>query len=86
MGRWFLREGTGQGPKPYNWWWWIAGDQVSITHGRYDQGANFDDVSSFFPWEMDNAIQYINLGYGAQAPKVVMLYCIFSSFCVVFKF
>ena len=34
-----------------------------------DQGPDFDDMSSFFPWEIDDAIQYINLGYGAQAPK-----------------
>ena len=26
-------------------------------------------MSSFFPCEIDDAIQYINLGYGAQAPK-----------------
>ena len=43
-----------------------------------DQGPDFDDMSSFFPCEIDDAIQYINLGYGAQ--------CIPSSFCVVFKF
>ena len=33
------------------------------------QGPDFDDMSSFFPCEIDDAIQYINLGYGAQAPK-----------------
>ena len=37
----------------------------------YNQGPNFDDMSSFFPCEIDDAIQYINLGYGAQAPKIV---------------
>ena len=37
------------------------------------QGPDFDDMSSFFPCEIDNAIQYINLGYGAQAPKIVIL-------------
>ena len=49
----------------------------------YQQGPDFDDMSSFFPCEIDNSIQFINLGYGAQAP-----YCIvhFSSFGVVFKF
>ena len=29
------------------------------------QGPDFDDMSSFFPCEIDDAIQYINLGYGA---------------------
>ena len=28
---------------------------------------------SFFPCEIDDATQYINLGYGAQAPKMVIL-------------
>ena len=32
------------------------------------QGPEVDDMSSFFPCEIDYAIQYINLGYGAQAP------------------
>ena len=50
------------------------------------QGLDFDDMSSFFPCEIDDAIQYINLGYGAQAPQIVILMCMFSSFCVVFKF
>ena len=40
----------------------------------YDnQGPDFDDMSSFFPCEIDDAIQYINFGYGAQAPKIVIL-------------
>ena len=40
----------------------------------YDfQGSDFDDISSFFPCEIDDASQYINLGYGAQAPKIVIL-------------
>ena len=43
-------------------------------------------MSSFLSCEIDDAIQYINLGYGAQAPKVVILQSIFSSSCVVFKF
>jgi hypothetical protein len=30
-------------------------------------------MSSFFPYEIDDAIQYINLGYGVQAPKIVIL-------------
>ena len=31
------------------------------------------DMSSFFPCEIDGIIQYINLGYGTQAPKIVIL-------------
>ena len=38
-----------------------------------NQGPDFDDMSSFFPCEIDDAIQYINFGYGAQAPKIVIL-------------
>ena len=37
------------------------------------QGPDFDDNSRFFPSEIDDAIQYINLGYETQAPKVVIL-------------
>ena len=36
------------------------------------QGPDFDDMSSFFPCEIDDAIQYINLGYRTQAPKIVI--------------
>ena len=39
----------------------------------YHQGLDFDDMSSFFPCEIDEAIQFIDLGYGAQAPKIVIL-------------
>ena len=39
----------------------------------HDQGPDFDDMSSFFPCQIDDAIQYINLAYGAQAPKIVIL-------------
>ena len=39
----------------------------------YNQGPDFDDNSSFFPCEMDDAIQGINLKYGAQTPKIVIL-------------
>ena len=39
----------------------------------YHQGPDFDDMSSFFPCEIDDAIQNTNLGYGAQAPKIVIL-------------
>ena len=38
-----------------------------------NQGPDFDDMSSFFPYEIDDAIQYINHGYGAQVPKIVIL-------------
>ena len=38
-----------------------------------DQGPDFDGMSSFFPCDIDDAIQYINLGYGAQAPKMVVI-------------
>ena len=37
------------------------------------QDPDFDDMSSFFPCEIDDAIQYINLGYGAHAPKIDIL-------------
>ena len=40
---------------------------VAIT--GYHQGPDFDDMSSFSPCEIDDAIQYINLGYAVQAPK-----------------
>ena len=46
----------------------------------HNQGPDFDDMSSFFPCEIGDAIQYINLGYGAQTPKIVILKCIVSSF------
>ena len=39
----------------------------------HKQGPDFDDISSFFPCEIDDAIQYINLEYGAQVPKIVIL-------------
>ena len=47
---------------------------------RHEQGPDFDDMSSIFPCEVDDAIQYINLGHGAQTPKIV----IFCSFSVIF--
>ena len=49
----------------------MSHDLISNYYGK--QGPDFDDMSSFFPCEIDNAIQYINLGYGAQAPKIVIL-------------
>ena len=33
----------------------------------------FDNMPSFFPCEIDDAFQYINLGCGAQTPKIVIL-------------
>ena len=44
------------------------------------QGPDFEDTSSFLPCEIDRAIQYINLGCGVQAPKIVILECIFRHF------
>ena len=43
-----------------------------------NQGSDFDDMSSFFPCEIDDAIQYVNLGYAAQAPKIF-----YSAFFVI---
>ena len=44
------------------------------SQNKYNQqGPDFDDKSSFFPCEIQDAIQYINHGYGAQAPKIVIL-------------
>ena len=37
------------------------------------QGPDFDDKSSFFPCEIDDEIQYINIAYEAQASKIVIL-------------
>ena len=37
------------------------------------EGPDFDDMSPFFPCEIDDTIQYIILGYGAKAPKIVIL-------------
>ena len=44
---------------------------IGLAEDAYDLGPDFDDMSSFFPCEMDDEIQYINLGYGEQAPKIV---------------
>ena len=38
-----------------------------------DQGPDCDDMSSFFPCEIYDAIQYINPGSGEQTPKMVIL-------------
>ena len=55
------------------------GSKVISILISYNQGPDFDDMSSFFPCEIYDAIQYINPGYGAQAPKIVM----FSAFFVI---
>ena len=59
---------------------WEVGDlikKVDINkldgHNANNQALDFNDMSSFFPCEIDDAVQYINLGYGAQAPKIVIL-------------
>ena len=39
-------------------------------------------MSSFFPWQIDDAILYIDIGYGAHAPKIVILYAFFRHFVV----
>ena len=44
-----------------------------FNYKSYDQSPDFDDMSSFFPREIDDSIQYINLGYGAQAQNIVIL-------------
>ena len=44
-----------------------------LANIRDKKGSDFDDMSSFFPCEIDDAIQYINLGYGAQTLKIVIL-------------
>ena len=55
--------------------WPLASSVTTVTSVAndkgYNQGPDFDDMSSFFPCEIDDAIQY--LGYGAQAPKIVIL-------------
>ena len=44
-----------------------------IERNASHRGPGFDDMSSLFPCEIEDEIQYINLGYGAQAPKIVFL-------------
>ena len=47
------------------------------------QGPDFDDMSSFFPCEIDDAIQYIKLQYVniGQARKIVILKCMIVILC-----
>ena len=40
---------------------------------HHHQCLDLNDMSSFCLCEIDDAIQYINLGYGAQASKSVIL-------------
>ena len=37
------------------------------------QGLDFDDMSHFFPCEIDDAVQYIYPGYRAQAQNILIL-------------
>ena len=49
-----------------------------------DQGPDFDDMSFLFPCEIDDAIQYIHLGYGEQASEnsyfIVLFFVILCCF------
>jgi hypothetical protein len=44
-----------------------------MLNNNNSQGLDFDDMSSFFACEINDAIQYINLKYEAQDPKIVIL-------------
>ena len=41
-------------------------------------------MSSFFPYERDDLIQYINLGYGAKVPKSYSIVHLFVILCFFF--
>ena len=56
---------------------------LPIKMNTYELHVNF---YIYFSTSLNDAIQYINPGYGVQAPKIVILQCIFLLFCVVFKF
>ena len=43
----------------------VGSDLVCKSSYLNHQGPDFDDMSSFFPCEIDDAILYIVLGYGA---------------------
>ena len=58
--------------KPHSFWMPLD-LQLSLLSHCFNQGPHFDKMSSFFPCEIDDAIQYINLGYVVQAPKIVIL-------------
>ena len=51
----------------------VCKQEEGISSDSYEQGPDFVDMSYFFPCEIDDGIQYINIGYGAQAPKIVIL-------------
>ena len=46
---------------------------MHLSNPKVVQGPDFDDISYLFPCEIDDAIQYTDLGYGGQAPKIVIL-------------
>ena len=46
----------------------IVAERSLCDRNNYNQGTDFDGMSSFFPCEIDDII-----GYGAQAPKIVIL-------------
>ena len=54
-----------QGKEPFN----ITYLEIFIIN---NQGPDFD-MSSFFPCQIHDGIQYIHLGYGVKAPKIVIL-------------
>ena len=55
--------------------WDVSEDNATkeVIKVGHKQGPDFDDMSSFIPCKINNAIQYINLEYGAQTPKIVTL-------------
>ena len=55
--RWILEKSNKYGNSPY------------LCFIGYRQVPDFDDKSSFFPFNINDAIQYINLGHGAQQLK-----------------
>ena len=46
---------------------------LKLKHYYNEQGPDFEDMSSLFACEIDDAIQCIILGYGAQAPKIIII-------------
>ena len=49
----------------------MINEEISAVYD--EQGPDFDVMLSFFLCEIDDVIQYINLEYGEQAPKIVIL-------------
>ena len=60
--------------------------KMGIKSSNDDQDPYYDNMSPFFPCEIDDAIQYINLGYGAQAPKIVNHSAFFRHFVLFLSF